>query len=242
MPEICRDLNELHPKVKELALKFLEECKKQGLNIGISETYRSVERQDYLYAQGRTRSGNIVTQSRGSSMQSYHQWRLAFDMFNNVRGQEYNEAILTKAGKIGQKLGLEWGGSWRGFKDSPHFQYAFGLTINDLKNGKKPPETVVVKVDEEQVKYEQVIGEFFKLGIINTPNAWVPQPDMKYVETIIVKIGAKVFGVETYEETIKALIDKKVINSPEIWAKKTYTVAYVKKFLIKIGNYMNIDE
>lgn len=238
MPEMCRDLNELHPKVKELALKFLEECKKQGLNIGISETYRSVERQDYLYAQGRTRSGNIVTQSKGSSMQSYHQWRLAFDMFNNVRGQEYNEAVLAKAGAIGQKLGLEWGGSWRGFSDSPHFQYTFGLSINDLKGGKKPPSTARITVDAEQTKYTKAIGELFKRGVIQTPDAWVPQPDMKYIEAIVIKIGKIVFKVNTYEETINKLVVEKVISSPDIWLKKTYNADYVKKLIIKISNYM----
>lgn len=241
MPEICKDLNELHPKVKELALKFLEECKKQGLNIGISETYRTVERQDYLYAQGRTRSGNIVTQSKGSDMQSYHQWRLAFDMFNNVKGQEYSTAVLEKAGAIGQKLGLEWGGNWRGFSDSPHFQYTFGLSIKDLKNGKRPPDIAVVKVDEEQVKYEKTIGKLFGLGIIDTPDAWVPQPNMKYVEAIVVKIGKRVFNVSTYEDTVKQLIAKKVINSPDIWVKKTYNEAYVKMLLIKIGDYMKVN-
>lgn len=81
----CRDINELHPKVKELALKLVELCKQNGLNIAIGETYRTKERQNELYAQGRTKPGNIVTNARGDSMSSYHQWRLAFDIFNNKK-------------------------------------------------------------------------------------------------------------------------------------------------------------
>lgn len=135
----CRDLKELHPKVRALAEELVKRCHKAGLNIKIGETYRTVERQDYLYAQGRTRSGSIVTNARGSSRSSYHQWRLAFDIFNNVPGDLYNTKVLDKAGAIGQALGLEWGGSWSGFKDKPHFQYTFGLSIKQLKAGAKLP-------------------------------------------------------------------------------------------------------
>lgn len=135
----CRDLNELHPKVKELAEQLIAECKKQGLNVLITETYRSVERQDALYAQGRTTPGIIVTNARGSDMSSYHQWRLAFDFCQNIRGKEYDTTFMNKVGAIGTKLGLEWGGSWTTFKDTPHFQYTYGLTIKQLKAGAKIP-------------------------------------------------------------------------------------------------------
>lgn len=136
----CRDINKLHPYVQKLCVAFLEQCKKEGLNIGISETFRSVERQNELYNQGRTAPGDIVTQAKGSDMSSYHQWGLAFDIYNNVPGDLYNLKVLNKAGAIGQKLGLEWGGAWTGFKDRPHFQYTFGLSIKDLKAGKLPKE------------------------------------------------------------------------------------------------------
>ena len=148
--EPCRDLSKLHPFVQKVAGALLAECKKQGLNIGISETFRSIERQNYLYAQGRTRSGNIITNARGSYMASYHQWGLAFDVYNNVPGDLYNPTVINKVGAIGQKMGLEWGGSWRGFVDTPHFQYTFGLSIADLKAGNQPP--IAVKGDEEVVK------------------------------------------------------------------------------------------
>jgi len=150
MTEACRDISKLHPFVAKVAEALLLECKKQGLNIGISETYRSIERQNYLYAQGRTRSGNIITNARGSYMSSYHQWGLAFDVYNNVPNDLYNLTVINKVGAIGQKMGLEWGGSWRGFIDTPHFQYTFGLSIADLKSGKQPP--AAAKEAEEVVK------------------------------------------------------------------------------------------
>ena len=57
----CRDLNKLSAKGKIACELFLAECKKQGLNVLVTETYRSQERQSYLYEQGRTRPGIIVT-------------------------------------------------------------------------------------------------------------------------------------------------------------------------------------
>jgi peptidoglycan L-alanyl-D-glutamate endopeptidase CwlK len=33
---------------------------------------------------------------------------------------------------------LEWGGDWKSLKDYPHFQYTFGLSLSELRSGKKP--------------------------------------------------------------------------------------------------------
>jgi len=176
--EQCRDLSKLHPFVKEVAELFLAECKKQGLNISINETFRTIERQDYLYAQGRTRSGAIVTNSRGSAMNSYHQWGLAFDIYNNVTGDAYNINVLNKAGAIGQSMGLEWGGSWAGFVDRPHFQYTFNLSIADLKSGKKPPEGA----DEEMITKTKIKlnGVIKEVSVISKDgNNYVKLQDIK---------------------------------------------------------------
>lgn len=127
------DTKLLMPEVAEKAQQLVRECEKQGLKIRVTSTVRTIARQDALYAQGRTAPGNIVTQVKGSAMGSYHQWGLAFDICINDGGDAYDTAKLTKAGKIGEKLGLEWGGSWTGFVDMPHFQLTYGYTTNDLK-------------------------------------------------------------------------------------------------------------
>lgn len=114
----CEDINELVSYIRPYASKLVEKCKKQGINIKITETYRPQSRQDYLYAQGRTRTGNIVTNAKTS----VHTSRKAFDVCINEKGNEYNQTLLNKVGKIGVSLGLEWGGNWSSFKDSPHFQ------------------------------------------------------------------------------------------------------------------------
>lgn len=40
---------------------------------------------------------------------------------------------------IGKELGFEWGGDWYGFKDYPHMEMDFGLSIRELQYGERPP-------------------------------------------------------------------------------------------------------
>lgn len=115
----CRDLSEL-TKVAEQACRLLfQECYKVGIkNIFITETYRSQERQNYLYAQGRTRPGQIVTWTLSSN----HKSRLAWDIAVGPPQSLYDIATLNRVGAIAKKLGITWGGSWTGNIDRPHFE------------------------------------------------------------------------------------------------------------------------
>lgn len=73
----CRDISELLPAVQTACRLLFQECFKAGIkNVFITETYRSQERQKYLYAQGRTRPGQIVTWA----LDSNHKSRLAWDI------------------------------------------------------------------------------------------------------------------------------------------------------------------
>ncbi|CAM5718911.1 hypothetical protein LSPH24S_04197 [Lysinibacillus sphaericus] len=73
----CRDLAELLPAAQTACRLLFQECYKAGIkNIFITETYRSQARQHYLYAQGRTRPGKIVTWT----LKSNHKSRLAWDI------------------------------------------------------------------------------------------------------------------------------------------------------------------
>ena len=137
--EQCRDINKLNPKAKLACEYLLKACKEAGLNIIVTETLRTTERQQYLYAQGRTRPGNIVTNCDGVKNKSIHQYGNAFDVCQNIKGKEYEDAVIAKVGALGQKIGLEWGGSWKGFVDSPHFQLNDGVEPVDIT---KPEYTV----------------------------------------------------------------------------------------------------
>lgn len=140
-----RDINQLHPRARELALKLQATCASQGIIIAIGECFRSVAEQDALYAQGRTKPGPKVTNCSGSTYSSMHQWGVAFDFYlkmdvdgdGSVSDDAFNDAtgLFERVGAIGQSLGLEWGGSWTSIKDRPHFQLPdWGSTATRLKS------------------------------------------------------------------------------------------------------------
>lgn len=129
-----------HAVVRESALEMIKRAYKEGINVQISEGFRSNDRQNELYAQGRTTPGNIVTNARAG--QSWHNYGIAVDFF--LTSEDGTKALWTvnakwrRAAQIGKSLGFTWGGDWDGFVDNPHLQMSDGLSIADLRAGKKP--------------------------------------------------------------------------------------------------------
>lgn len=76
--KINRDYDLLAPEFRRLLQKSVAECNAVGYPIALFEGYRNPQRQDWLYAQGRTRDGKIVTKARG--WESWHQLAVAGDI------------------------------------------------------------------------------------------------------------------------------------------------------------------
>lgn len=122
---MARVIADLHPFLQTKVSELIKLCEKNGLKIGISECVRTVAEQDALYAKGRTdKSSGIVTNCKGSTYSSPHQWSIAFDYYRNDGKGAYNDSdnFFTKVGKLAQSIGLEWGGVWKSFPDKPHIQ------------------------------------------------------------------------------------------------------------------------
>lgn len=135
-----RALSDLHPKVMRLCTEFIARCKEAGIDILITSTYRDNESQQALFNQGRTTKGPIVTNA-GPGM-SYHNYRCAFDFVPMKNGKcQWNDvATFTRCGEIAEAIGMVWSGRWEGkMKELAHCQYTAGLTLADLKAGKKIP-------------------------------------------------------------------------------------------------------
>ena len=123
-----RGIEYLHPELQPVVEKFVAECKKQGLPVLITETWRSKQEQDGFYAKGRTAPGNIITNAKYPY--SPHCWGVAFDFCRNVKGREYDnsDGFFDKVGRIAEKLfdgteyDLFWGGDWKNFVDKPHVE------------------------------------------------------------------------------------------------------------------------
>jgi peptidoglycan L-alanyl-D-glutamate endopeptidase CwlK len=103
------------------AERLKELCAEAGLQVLITETWRTKEEQDALYAKGRETPGPVVT--RAQYPMSMHCWGVAFDFCEDKKGKEYDDVKFFDAvGEIGRRLGLSWGGDWATFKDRPHFE------------------------------------------------------------------------------------------------------------------------
>lgn len=147
----------LHPAIREEATAIYQDiC--QALTgkamCRFTHTLRTFAEQDALFAQGRTKPGQKVTNARGG--QSYHNYGLAIDIalvldrdgngsfetaswdtktdFDGDRLSDWQEVVA-----IFKRHGWEWGGDWK-FTDMPHFQKTFGKSIAQLLtayNGKR---------------------------------------------------------------------------------------------------------
>lgn len=74
-----RDLAQLHPEMRERVQQLLHQTEAAGLTFRIYEAFRTPERQQWLFAQGRTRmDGGIVTNAR--AWESFHQFGLGIDL------------------------------------------------------------------------------------------------------------------------------------------------------------------
>lgn len=122
-----RKVEDLLPETRIKARNFAVRMAENGIPFMFTCTYRSQERQNDLYAQGRTAPGKIVTWTRSS----LHTKRIAFDIAILKEGKpvwdtkvDVNEDHIPdykQAGEIGEACGLIWGGRWKN-PDYPHFQ------------------------------------------------------------------------------------------------------------------------
>jgi len=141
-------ISDLHPAVAELARELIiQSLKKENLDIVVTEGLRTRDYQDHLYALGRTKPGRVVTFAKGG--ESYHNYGLAFDVaMRDSKGRINwdNVEEFGRVGRLGEILGLEWGGRWKK-KDLPHFQYTFGLSISELMRGEviPLPDSLIIK-------------------------------------------------------------------------------------------------
>lgn len=119
-------ISTLRPEFKEKVIKWLAEVRRHGILPYIYEGYRTPERQDELYAQGRTKPGRIVTNAKAG--ESYHQYGLSFDYVplkavDKAEGMyeaNWNDnAAYDKGREIAEGCGMR-GLSW----EQPHIQDA----------------------------------------------------------------------------------------------------------------------
>ena len=140
-----RDLNKLSKNTRskvDLAMKELE-----GV-VFITEAYRSQERQDWLYAQWRTRPWKIVTHTLSSRHTLGEAVDIAFygkDIYPPLKDPRRKQVA-----SVFKRYGMDWGGDWTSFKDYPHFQ-----------DDRKPLQNYIIEMFYETL-YNKLIKEIPK--------------------------------------------------------------------------------
>jgi peptidoglycan L-alanyl-D-glutamate endopeptidase CwlK len=138
-------------------------AEQNSLHFIVTQTLRSQDEQAAYYARGRLpldevnslykKAGlspisdadnkKIVTKAK-TVWDSFHAYGRAFDVaiINKEGKVDWDDAAdwnsdgvsdWVQLGKLGESIGLEWGGNFSSMPDLPHFQLREGHTISDLK-------------------------------------------------------------------------------------------------------------
>ena len=129
------NLKGVHPNLVKV---ITEGIKTSPVDFTITEGLRTTKEQQQLYAQGRTASGNIVTNADGVKKKSNHQakedgYGHAIDLYPFFEGSvqvhhkdtiKKLKIIATHLKSIAKNLGINiiWGGDWKTLYDPPHFE------------------------------------------------------------------------------------------------------------------------
>ena len=123
-----RNLEDLDPLVAGKAQQLVQLAAVEGIEILVTSTLRTFEEQADLFAIGRTKPGDIVTNAEPGK--SWHNFGLAFDVVPLVNGKAvFDSPFWNRIGELGKQVGLTWGGDFHSFKDKPHFEFHPNLTL-----------------------------------------------------------------------------------------------------------------
>jgi Putative peptidoglycan binding domain/D-alanyl-D-alanine carboxypeptidase len=202
---MSRDVSLLHPLLQRKVLEFTNICKARGLNVLITETFRTQAEQDALYAKGRTdKSSAIVTYAMYPN--SGHNWGVAFDFCRNEKGREYDnsDGFFEKCGAVARAVGLAWGGDFISHKDRPHCQYpAF------MPNGKTDaleakygtPDKFIATWNQTGEEEDPTAAPKLPVRVLKYQTPMMHGEDVRLVQTKLEAAGFDVGAVDGYYGT-----------------------------------------
>ncbi len=123
-------LDGVHPRLIVAVTRITHGMEAAGFPMMLTDGGRTTERQQELYAQGRTAPGPVVTQADGIVKRSNHQSQPdgffhAVDMAFVVNGQpSWSESHPWNLyGAMAEACGCKWGGRFVSFPDRPHIEW-----------------------------------------------------------------------------------------------------------------------
>lgn len=124
----------LHPKVRAEVKTLIGQIEfnwPPNLKIRVVQGLRTIEEQNALYAQGRTKPGKVVTNAKGGK--SYHNYGLAIDfVIMDGVNINWNHPMNKEVVATFEKAGWFWGGRFKSIVDKPHLEKSFGYSVSQL--------------------------------------------------------------------------------------------------------------
>jgi peptidoglycan LD-endopeptidase CwlK len=191
------NLDKLADNTKAAALKWYDYLVKNGINVLIYETIRT-EAQQREY----------VRKGASKTMRSYHRVGQALDFVPvNDKGETlwngYTRPEIKQAIAEAKRLGFEWGGDWKSFKDMPHLQYnykGYGTdTFGKAATVTPAPAPSSTTGDAQIRKFQAWLNDKYKAGLA--------------VDGI--------FGPKTKKAALKAFQREVGTTADGIWGPKT---------------------
>ncbi len=120
-----KDITLLAPLVQEKLATSILVCHEIGYPVVVTEGYRTPQRQNFLYEQGRSRPGAIITKKKAWG--SFHNVGCALDICFVVNGKWSWDKDLPweKTAKVFQDHGFQWLFPF----EKCHFQITSGMSI-----------------------------------------------------------------------------------------------------------------
>jgi peptidoglycan LD-endopeptidase CwlK len=124
----------VHPELAMRVRTLIQHLRTQSFDIRVVQGLRTYAEQDALFAQGRTKPGQVVTNARGGF--SNHNFGLACDLcpFKAGNPQWSDNVGFLAIGKAADLVHLNWGGHWFKLIDKPHVELAAGLTLAECRD------------------------------------------------------------------------------------------------------------
>ena len=119
---VSRQLDDLSPRFKPLAIELLARCVEQGIHVLIVDTLRTPAE----HAENLRKGVSWTTRSKHLDGDAIDV--CPYEIYTLAPGGDklaWNAAhsVWEKIGLLGEALGLRWGGRWKQ-KDYGHFEYA----------------------------------------------------------------------------------------------------------------------
>lgn len=187
-----RDLRKLKKPIRQACSSFLKKTKKEGLHVFVTEAKRSIERQRYLYAQGRTRPGKVVTWTLHSRHIVGEAFDIAFEPKYHWSLYPNDARLRERVWEIGESLWLERWWRWKVW-DKPHFQREWRASWYENKNSSEHnPYHDTANEDESDGSVRQRLVEKFitlheEWKITNELLVWVKEKVSDYIRRVDIK-------------------------------------------------------